>query len=188
MDKKQIKVRISRGDIVIELEGDSSTVISELRALKKEGVGKLDEFFSGVSLQQDVFSQDQSGSEQKPPKIDIKGFLPLKDIVLKDLPKSEPEWIVVYSYFASNGGKKQFTRKDLWQQYKGSKRDTKSRRDNLTNNITQAVRGGWISAIATNTFSLLQDGIVKAKNIVTRKKRPKKRTPRKKKKKIKKGE
>ena len=48
MDDKNLRVKFSQGDVVTELEGDSSTVLSEFRSIKKEGVGKLVEFFGQV--------------------------------------------------------------------------------------------------------------------------------------------
>ena len=50
MGSSNLRIKFSHGDMVIELEGESSTVLSELRSLKKEGVGKLVEFF-GVAVE-----------------------------------------------------------------------------------------------------------------------------------------
>ncbi len=178
METSNIRVKFSHGDIMIELEGDASTVLSELRSLKKDGTGKLLEFFGILPAHSSTTIQPHhDGKVTHPPAqhIDLKNFPPLNDIVLRNLPKSEAEWIAIYGYFASNGGKKTFTRDELWNQYKTSQRNTKGRRDNLTNNIKQAVSKSWISNISEDTFSLLDEGIAKAKEIVSREKAPKKR-------------
>ncbi len=179
MDDKNLRVKFSQGDVVIELEGDSSTVLSELRSIKKEGVGKLVEFFGQVpTLRSPIQTAIPAPKDSQPPRTvhkDIKGFSPLKDIVLKGLPKSEAEWITVYGYFASNGGKKEFTRDELSEQYKDSRRATKSRGHNLTNSIKQATIKGWLSSISQDTFSLLPDGVQKAQEIAAREKPPKRR-------------
>lgn len=179
MDSKNLRVKFSQGEIVIELEGDSSIVLSELRSIKKDGVGRLVEFF-GHPLPETAAASGAHPTDKGPqPPVtvhkDIKGFPPLKDIVLKDLPKSEPEWITVYSYFASTAGKKVFTRDELWKQYKSSGRDTESRSANLSNNIKQAVKKGWLSSISKDSFSLLPDGVLKAQEIAKREKPAKKR-------------
>lgn len=179
MEKANLRVKFSHGEITIELEGDSSTVLTELRSLKKDGTGRLLEFFGGASVQSVAVIQPLQSGKVTPPAplhhVDVKGFPPLNDIVLKDLPKSESEWIVVYSYFASNGAKKTFTRDELWGQYKTSGRDTTGRSNNLTNNIKRAVSKNWLSNITEDTFSLLGDGIAKAKEIASREKSAKKR-------------
>lgn len=179
MDNKSLRVKFSKGETVIELEGDSSTVLSEIRSIKKDGVGRLVEFFGHPSLQTPPPSVSHANGKDSQPTImihkDIKGFPPLKDIVLKCLPKSEPEWIAIYSYFASNAGKKEFTRDDLWEQYKSSGRDTDNRRANLSNNIKQAVNKNWLSNISNDSFSLLPDGISRAQEIAKREKPAKRR-------------
>lgn len=190
MNNKQIRVRISHGEIVIELEGDSSTVISELRALKKEGIGKLSEFFGARISQLDAVSQVKPTKKPKPGQepldVGFKNLPSLSDIVLKALSKNEPEWIVIYSYFVSKVGQKTFTRAELWEQYKISGRVTKGRSSNLSNNIRRAVQKGWLSTTTKNTYTLLPDGINKAEEIGSRKKPPKKKIVQKKKKKVKK--
>lgn len=181
MEKGNLRVKFSHGEIMIELKGDSTTVLNELRSLKKDGTGKLMEFFRMVStLPSAGIQSPQVGTATtlKAHHLDIKGFPPLNDIVLKNLPKSESEWIAIYGYFASNMGKKTFTRDELWGQYKTSGRDTKGRNNNLTNNIKQAVSNGWLSNITEDTFSFLEDGIIKAKEIASREKAAKKRSVR----------
>ncbi len=163
MDSKNLRVKFSQGDIVVELEGESSTVLSEFRSIKKDGVGKLVEFFGHPVQQQIPSGGTQTAGKDVQPLVavhkDIKGFPPLKDIVLKDLPKSEPEWIAVYAYFASNAAKRTFTRDELWEQYKSSGRASESRSANLSNNIKQAVKKGWLSSVSDDAFSLLPDGV-----------------------------
>ena len=165
MENKNLRVKFSQGEVVIELEGDSATVLSELRSIKKDGVGRLVEFFAHSSsppkLPSGVKLTGKASQLSAVVHQDIKGFPSLNDIVLKDLPKSEPEWIAVYSYFSSNAGKKTFTRDELWEQYKSSGRVTENRNANLSNNIKQTVKSGWLSKISNDTFSLLPDGVSK---------------------------
>lgn len=179
MEKNNLRVKFSHGDITVELEGESSTVLTELRSLKKDGTGRIVEFFGMTSVQPTTVVQpSQTGKTTTPvalPHVDVKGFPPLKDIVLKDLPKSEPEWICIYGYFASNGGKKIFTREELWGQCKTSERANENRNANLSNNIKQAVMKGWLSNVSEDTFSLLANGVTKAKEITSREKPAKKR-------------
>ncbi len=187
MANKQIRIKFVQGDVSVELDGDSSIVMSELKNLKKNGIGKLTYFFDGDVLRKDDIPPFEESGKSKVKKegqvIKLKDFPSLGDIVLKDLPKSEPEWIVIYSNFASNGAKKTFSRDDLLSLYTTSGRLTTSRRNNLSNSIRQVVTKNWISQTGKETFTLLSTGIEKAKEIVTRTKAPKKRAPKKGKKK-----
>ncbi len=187
MANKQIRIKFVQGNVSVELEGDSSIVMSELKNLKKNGIGKLTYFFVGdVSRKDDITPFKDSGKskvKKEDQGIKLKDFPSLGDIVLKDLPKSEPEWIVMYSNFASNGATKTFSRDDLLSLYTTSGRLTTSRRNNLSNSIKQAVTKNWISQTGEETFTLLPTGIEKAKEIVTRTKAPKKKAPKKGKKK-----
>lgn len=175
MATKQIKVKISSGNTVIELEGDTTTVLAEFKSLKKNGVGKLSKISTGTAP---ATSAEGTGQEQLLPA-QTKKLPPLHDIVLKALPKSEPEWILIYSCFASKEGAVVFSRKDLLSLYKSSKRMTENRRANLSNNLKQAVTKGWLSNIANDQYSLLPDGKIKAQEIVTRERASKRKSAKK---------
>lgn len=92
----------------------------------------------------------------------------LKAIAMKNLPHSEPEWITVYSFYASNYGEKIFTKEDVINQYIESNRfnKTTTKRD-LSTNIKRTVIAGNINPLQTG-YSMLDKGIEKAKEIIFR--------------------
>lgn len=91
----------------------------------------------------------------------------IKDIVAKDLPKSEPEWVLIYCYYASDFGEHMFTREDIIAIYEESKRWTLVRNKNLSANIAAAVKKDWIKSINTSDFTILEEGRQYAEDILS---------------------
>ncbi len=92
----------------------------------------------------------------------------LKAIAMKNLPSSETEWIVVYAFYASNYGEKIFTREDIVNQYIESNRFNKeTTKSGLSTNIKRAVVPSYINPLQTG-YSMLDKGIEKAKEIISR--------------------
>ncbi|RYD83028.1 MAG: zinc ribbon domain-containing protein [Sphingobacteriales bacterium] len=91
----------------------------------------------------------------------------LKAVAMKNLPGTETEWIVVYAFYSSNYGQEEFTRQNIIDKYSESNRKNKSRIKSLTAYITAAVKGGYINPLE-NSFSVLDKGVEKAKEIISR--------------------
>jgi hypothetical protein len=92
-------------------------------------------------------------------KATVDSTLPaLREIVKKDLPKSEPEWILIYCYYASGFGENEFTRENIVSFYEQSKRWSLQKNRNLTKNINAAVKKDWIKSINEQDFIMLEVG------------------------------
>jgi len=91
----------------------------------------------------------------------------LKAVAMKNLPSSETEWVVVYSFYASLFGKETFTRQNLIEKYKESNRLDSGKKSALSSYITRAVQGNFLNPLA-NGYSILNSGIVKAKEVLGR--------------------
>ncbi|CAN5139386.1 hypothetical protein BH20ACI1_BH20ACI1_08080 [soil metagenome] len=96
-------------------------------------------------------------------------FPSLDDVVIKDLPKNEPEWVLVYCFYASNFGRERFTRNNIKDCYKKSKRDSDSTRKNLTQNINSAVKKDWIKSLPNDDYIMKDEGVEQAKSILLEK-------------------
>lgn len=59
----------------------------------------------------------------------------IKDIVMKDLPKTETEWLLIYALYASEEGTSAFTAEILRQLYHDSNRFTETRNKNFSTNL-----------------------------------------------------
>ncbi|WP_341225466.1 zinc ribbon domain-containing protein [uncultured Arcticibacterium sp.] len=92
-------------------------------------------------------------------------------VTMRNLPANETEWILVYSFYASNFGKKIFTRGDIMSCYDKSNRKTSNRVKNLSSYIKRAVQKGAINPLNNKgEFSLLEEGLQAAEEIVKRSK------------------
>lgn len=82
----------------------------------------------------------------------------LKDIVAKDLPKTEFEWLLIYSLYASIQSDGFFTRDDMIEKYKESNRWTPQNRKNLSGNIKAVIRKDWIKSTNETQFIVKEEG------------------------------
>ena len=58
----------------------------------------------------------------------VNGRPSLSELAVRNIAQSEREWVAVYSFYLSAVyGKKIFSRGDIWEKYKESGRDNKSR-------------------------------------------------------------
>ncbi len=88
-------------------------------------------------------------------------------VSMKHLPKTETEWVVVYSFFASNFGTEIFHRNNIIDKHKESKRKHDNYVRDLSSYIKLAVKAGYINPLEDGYF-LFEDGINKAKEVISR--------------------
>ncbi|MEN5194576.1 hypothetical protein [Sphingobacterium faecium] len=74
---------------------------------------------------------------------------------------------MVYAFYASKYGQEEFSRQSIIEKYSESNRKNKDRIKGLSAYITAAVKGGYINPLE-NSFSILDKGIEKAKEVITR--------------------
>ncbi len=91
----------------------------------------------------------------------------LKDIVIKDIPKSEQEWILIYCLYSSNQGKKSFTKEDVRSLFKESGRYTENRRKNFTSELNSLVDENFIKSKNETEYIILDTGVQDAKRILS---------------------
>ena len=75
----------------------------------------------------------QIAQTQDIPHTEIVDTPSLKDIKLRDLAKTEKDWMIVYSYLAADGGNKTFSRTDIIDLYRESGRYN----DKIANGLSQ---------------------------------------------------
>lgn len=90
----------------------------------------------------------------------------LKQLLIKNYPKNETEWILCYAFFASKYGNETFRKEDVVEGYRDSNRYTSINNKNLTNNLNSCIKKDWIKDINKDEFILKPDGIVYAKEIL----------------------
>ncbi len=102
--------------------------------------------------------EQNRNSTDSPVKTTTPSYPVIKDIVTKDLPKSEIEWILVYAFYAAEYAENSFTREDIIAYYEKSNRKSQQRIGNLTLNINSAVKKDWIKAINDNDYIVCDEG------------------------------
>lgn len=89
----------------------------------------------------------------------------LKELLIKNYPKNEPEWILCYAFYASNFGKDTFTKDDVSEKYRENNRYSDNNRKNLVQNVNGCIKKDWIKPV-NNDFILKADGLSYVKEIM----------------------
>ena len=171
-----LKIRVNIGSFNVELEGSSEVVISQFDELKKNGLGEIVDQLAPrmqANIQNVESPTDGSASSQESPLLlgteQLDGQdVSLQNIVYRQLPKSETEWILIYGYFLDREGKNSFGRADLIQKYDESKRKSEVRMKNLSASIKGAITSKWLSALNDKAFIVTDKGKSYAIEILTR--------------------
>jgi len=151
-----LKVKFKLNGLEFELEGNENTVKEELGIFKEFVMNSL------------INKLTNPNSTQAPRFIGVNGeeasddesynFPALKEIVMLDLPKSEVEWICVYSFYGSSFGKNPFKDSDIKELYDTSKRKSDSRMANFSGNFGKVLTNGWIKVLNNDEFIITKKG------------------------------
>ena len=145
---EMFKLKVSVGNANVELEGDGELVHTIFTELREQGLRQLSPQNDCVS----AFDNNQNTTElpneieeivNSPQKtMNANTFIKpnIKDVVIKDLPDSEAEWLLVYALYVSDEGANTFTADDLRQMYKDSNRMTQARSKNFSANFKKPLR------------------------------------------------
>lgn len=134
---------------------------------------------SGKDDSNDSKSTKKKKTPKKPQKTEVpdlqdyklpssKNYPSMRDNVIRNIAKSEKEWILIYSFYASDFGKKEFTRDHLLAAYDETKRKTNSRHANLSNNLNALVKQSLIRYLNDNEMLLTDEGISLSEEILNR--------------------
>lgn len=171
----KLKIKVTIGEIAIELEGSTSVVLEKFEELKTSGLGNLIPNQNLIANKPKVepekvteSSKSRTTAQPKAKSGSNSSYPSLREINLKGSPKTETEWIMVYGFYASSNGKEEFVRESLLQFYKETKRETKSRIANLSNNLKNLLKQGKIRFLNDNDIVLTPEGISAVEEILKR--------------------
>lgn len=82
----------------------------------------------------------------------------LSDVVTKDLPQTEIEWVLIYCFYASNFGKSQFHKEQATDAYKQSKRYSETNRKNYSANFQKCIKNNWIKGVNEEEYIVKDEG------------------------------
>lgn len=105
----------------------------------------------------------------------------LKDLMIKDYPKTEAEWVLCYAFYSSKSGTDTFKREDISDRYKENNRFSESSKANLGNNINACVKKDWFKSVNDSDFVMKPEGINYSKQVVSGNSISKERKPNKRK-------
>lgn len=170
-----LRIKLKYKSFEIELEGEEVTVQAEFKDIKQNGLGNV---VTGVDLSETNYIIDatprqiENGTFSNTETIVFStptNIPSLKDVIMRQLPSIEREWILVYAYFSSDGGNKTFTPKNILEHYESTKRKTTARHKNMSGNIKVLFTKGYFSALNDDEYILTDDGKHEATEILTRK-------------------
>ena len=119
--------------------------------------------FSNMDQQQtetenlDVENENDSQLENYQ-EVDNKAIPSLQEIKLRDLAKNETDWLLVYAYYASEDGKKEFTRENIINFYEKTDRKTDKNIKALSQYIKNISKALYIKPTNDSHFILLDKG------------------------------
>jgi len=90
----------------------------------------------------------------------------IKDIIIKNYTKTEPDLALVIAYYASNFGTDSFERNKFSEAYKANGILTVQRTRNLSSIIRGLIRKSYLKTITDNTYSVLPEGVRQAEAII----------------------
>ena len=174
--EKNLKLKFEYRGLKLELEGDENTVKNLFDKAKTEGFGdiidKIDRAESFFKMAEAKIAHSKEHSKQITDKPIIDGdYPPLNQVLMKGYPSSETDWILVYVFYASNFGTKIVSKSEISDKYKETKRETTSTKANLSKNIKSLCSKDFLNAINNDEFSLTEDGIKEAEQIILGKKK-----------------
>jgi len=109
-------------------------------------------------------NQDQVSKENRNDNKD--DFPTLKQLLIKNLPKNEPEWILCFAFYCSDFGEDTFKREDIVDKYKESNKYSDTNRKNLNQNLNACIKKDWLKDYNKDEFILKEEGINYAKEIL----------------------
>jgi|GEM_PF-988863 hypothetical protein len=156
-----LKMKFKLHSLEFEIEGNEATVKEEFQNFKSFITSELLSKINVVTTPAMNISQPQSEIRQIEHIAEHNGYdeYPvLKEVVMKDLPKNEIDWVLVYCFYASNYGEKPFTEGDIKEYYDKSNRREVNRMANFSNNFKRVVNKGFIKPLNDSDYILKPDG------------------------------
>jgi hypothetical protein len=105
-------------------------------------------------------------------------IIALKDVLIRNLAKTEPELLVVIGYYNSQYGKSTFTRQSILDSFRENNIMSENRRKNLGSNLNSLIKKSLINSITDDELAITPEGCEYATNVLSGNSQTKKRKPR----------
>jgi hypothetical protein len=158
-----LKMKFKLHGLEFELEGSEDTVKKEFENFKSftlELMSKGNIITPNNPANNLGANIKQIGPTEDSTLVDLIDYPAMKEIVRKDLPKSEMDWILIYAFYTSEFGENTFTEKAIRGFYESTGRKNTSRVNNISNNIKSLLNKNYIK-VHNDTEYLLKDAGIK---------------------------
>ena len=183
-DTKNLKLRFKLKDLEFEIEGNENTVKDEFENFKSFVTNDI---LPQINKVQET-EPNRELNEKKPPlelqvatdveSQDVSDYPVIKEVVHKDLPNGEQEWVLTYCFYASNFGKESFTRKAIIDMYDSSNRKTQSNINGLSVQLQRILKKEYIKFLNDTEYIMKPEGTKQANLILEGKSTSKASKPR----------
>jgi hypothetical protein len=165
-----LKMKFKLHQMEFELEGDQEVVKEQFENFKAFISNDLLPKINVQPLQTDPAFTEQK-RKQLPGKfeegdVDFGEIPELREVVLRDLPNSETDWILIYACYKTSFGKESFSEQDIKDQYEKTERTSKSRLANLSNNIKSLLNKKYIKVHNDTNYLIKPEGLEYAYKIL----------------------
>jgi len=127
------------------------------------------EIIQNIQYQQNnvVLAEQNPMQNQSNNLLNSSTYIALKDVLIKNLTKSEPELLVVICFYNSKYGVDTFTRQSINDAYRDNNIATEQRRKNLSGNLNSLIRKSLVQTITDEDLSITPEGIEYANTILS---------------------
>lgn len=165
-----LKMKFKLHGLEFEIEGNEATVKEEFANFKSfitaDLLAKVNIVAPQVTTIQTGKPVTQLGQFEDISGVEMTDFPAMKEVVKKDLPKAETDWILIYAFYSSEFGENTFTEKAIKDFYESTGRKNLSRMNNLSNNIKSLLKQDYIKVHNDTEYLLKDAGITYAKQIL----------------------
>lgn len=179
----KLKMKFKLNGLEFELEGKEATVKEEFENFKSFLTGDILPNINSAPVV--IANHEQNLPKQiatekvyaEAEDVQVEEYPIMKEVVKKDLPKSESDWIMTYGFYASNYGEETFSEVDIKNGYDSTDRKTDSRMKNLSNNLKTLFGKNYIKYHNDTEMRFTDNGLVYIKNLVLGKSNRKSKKP-----------
>jgi hypothetical protein len=115
---------------------------------------------------QSTHSSDINANTDETDYEEVYDYPTLHDLLIKNYPKSEAEWMLCFGFYSSEFGTKTFSKDDVRERYREIDRYSKSNRNNFNNNLATCIRRDWFKSVNADKLILKEAGIEYANKII----------------------
>ncbi|MEM7551579.1 MAG: hypothetical protein AAF363_17985 [Bacteroidota bacterium] len=171
-DNKNLKLRFKLKELEFEIEGNENTVKDEFENFKSFFTNDI---LPQINKVQETEPSRELNEKKRPLELqkatdvesqDVSDFPVIKEVVHKDLPNGEQEWVLIYCFYSSNFGKESFTRKDIIDMYDSSNRKTQSNVNGLSVQLQRILKKEYIKFLNDTEYIMKPEGIKRANLIL----------------------